>query len=288
MHPGILALLLLLPFPALAQPALAVWGQWPTRPSAPPVAPAAPAPAAPLRAPLDPGAACLAAIRAAEQEFGLPPRLLQAMARVESGRRDPATGETRPWPWTINAEGRSMFFPTKEAALTAVRALRTEGVRSIDVGCLQINLRYHPDAFASVEEAFDPLANARYAARFLASLQARAGDWQVAAGHYHSQTPELASAYRARIAAAWTAERGRPEPGSQLAAARPPAPPAPGAIAVAALPTNGGEEGQILTGMAGAGRDLAAYRAAPIPLTGRVPLLAVNNAPGAIPARRVN
>ena len=43
----------------------------------------------------------------------VPPRLLFAIARVESGRRDPATGGTHPWPWTINAEGRGSFFLTK-------------------------------------------------------------------------------------------------------------------------------------------------------------------------------
>ncbi len=116
-----------------------------------------------------PGQLCRAAIAQAERERSLPPRLLAAIGRVESGRRDPATGATHPWPWAINAEGRGSFFPDKAAAIAAVRDLQAHGVRSIDVGCLQINLRHHPAAFASLEEAFEPLANARYAARFLAA-----------------------------------------------------------------------------------------------------------------------
>ncbi len=73
----------------------------------------------------------------------------------------------RPWPWTINVAGQGFFFPTKALAVTAVRELLASGVQSIDVGCLQVNLMFHPAAFASLEQAFDPMANARYAARFL-------------------------------------------------------------------------------------------------------------------------
>src|SRR4051812_9987371 len=167
------------------------------------------------------GQLCRAAIAQAERERGLPPRLLAAIGRVESGRRDPQTGTLHPWPWAINAEGRGSFFPDKAAALAAVRALQAQGVRSIDVGCLQVNLRHHPNAFASLEEAFDPLANARYGARFLAELQATRGDWMQAAAHYHSQTPGFAEPYRARVAAAWLAEQGTPAPAPAVLAAAP-------------------------------------------------------------------
>lgn len=207
-----------------------------------------------------PTALCTAAIARAEREAGLPPRLLAAMGRVESGRRDPDSGATGPWPWTINAEGRGSFFPDRAAAIAAVRALQAQGVRSIDVGCLQINLRHHPQAFASLEEAFEPLANARYAARFLGELHATRGDWMRAAAHYHSQTPELAEAYRARVAAAWAEERAQPAAPSLIPGLADRGgrivqqgglPPAPGG-----------------SGAAPAGRGLDAYRAQPIPLVG--------------------
>lgn len=218
------------------------------------------------------GQLCRAAVAQAEREAGLPPLLLAAMARVESGRRDPETGRFDPWPWTINAEGRGSFFPDKAAAIAAVRALQAQGVRSIDVGCLQINLRHHPQAFTSLEEAFDPLANARYAARFLAGLQAARGDWMRAAAHYHSQTPELAEAYRERVAAAWAVERGAPEPPPTLAALpRQPQPPA--VVAGPAMLSNREERAALLPVAApgGAGRGLDAYRAMPIPVAGRPP-----------------
>ncbi|WP_149535973.1 lysozyme family protein [Siccirubricoccus phaeus] len=221
------------------------------------------------------GQLCRAAIATVEREANLPPRLLAAIGRVESGRRDPESGAFHPWPWTINAEGRGSFFPDKPAAIAAVRQLQAQGVRSIDVGCLQINLRHHPNAFASLEEAFDPLANARYAARFLIELQAARGDWMVSASHYHSQTPDFASAYRTRVTAALLAEQGTPEaPATAMAALRPqPAPAAPIPGSGGFMLSNGADRAALTPAAPGTvGRGLAAYRALPIPLAGRTPI----------------
>ncbi|GGC45089.1 hypothetical protein GCM10011504_24350 [Siccirubricoccus deserti] len=168
---------------------------------------AVPARAQPL--PEDPGLQCRRAIAMAEREYRLPAGLLPAIARVESVRPDPVTGAPTPWPWTINAEGRGRFFDTKAEAVAAVEALRARGVRVIDVGCLQVNLHHHPTAFASLEEAFAPAANARYAATFLRSLYSTRRDWEISAAHYHSTTPERAEAYRLKVLAAWPAMAAR-------------------------------------------------------------------------------
>ncbi len=157
---------------------------------------------------LPPGAAaqdwgaCREAVELAEREAALPPGLLHAIARTESGRRDPATGRVEPWPWALNAAGMGMLAASRAEAIGTVAALQARGVRSIDVGCLQVNLLHHPGAFASLEEAFEPMANARYAARFLRELQGRAGgEWSQAVAWYHSATPERGEAYRLRVMA---------------------------------------------------------------------------------------
>lgn len=133
----------------------------------------------------------------------LAPGLLSAIARVESGRTDPRTGMFTPWPWTINAEGQGRFFDTKAEAVAAVQVLQARGVQVIDVGCMQINLFYHPQAFDSIEQAFDPAANARYAGLFLKRLAGAQADWEQAAAHYHSATPERGEAYRQKVMAHW-------------------------------------------------------------------------------------
>ena len=63
---------------------------------------------------------------------------------------------------------------------------------------------YHPAAFQNLDEAFDPSANADYAAHFLVSLHAATGDWQKAAGLYHSQTLALAIPYAQKVEEAMT------------------------------------------------------------------------------------
>lgn len=148
-----------------------------------------------------PGARCEQAIGMAARANHVPGELMWAIGMVESGRPDPVGGGWHPWPWAINAEGRGMFFDSKPEAIAAVRSLQASGVRSIDVGCMQVNLMHHPDAFASLDEAFDPARNALYAGRFLGSLYQRSSNWIVAAGWYHSATTELAADYIKRVTA---------------------------------------------------------------------------------------
>jgi soluble lytic murein transglycosylase-like protein len=223
----------------------------------------------PAAAHAEPGRLCRAAIQAAERAAGIPAQLLMAIGRVESGRRDPETGAFHPWPWTINAEGRGQFFPTRAAAIAEVQALQARGVRSIDVGCMQVNLRHHPDAFPTLDAAFDPATNARYAARFLTELNASRNDWQAAAAAYHSQTPDFAAPYRARVMAAWAEEQARPHPPVALAAAQ------PGRMLPAGggqMLSNGAERVAVPAGGGAAGRGLEAYRSLPVPIAGRPPL----------------
>jgi hypothetical protein len=153
--------------------------------------------------PPDPAGLCETAVTSAEYVARLPARLLGAISLTETGRLDLDKGIIRPWPWTINAEGVGQFFATRQDAIDAVRALQARGVQSIDVGCMQINLMYHPQAFRSLEEAFDPRDNARYAAQFLNALYADSRDWSHAIAAYHSETPALGDAYRVLVLARW-------------------------------------------------------------------------------------
>ncbi len=181
--------------------------------------------------PSDQPYACERAGLAAEQAAGLPSGLLLAIGRVESGRWDNASGHVIAWPWTINAAGRGQWFPNKEAATGTVRALLGGGTRSIDVGCFQINLMWHPTAFASLEQAFDPDANAAYAARFLLGLFSQTGSWEGAVEAYHSADPALGFAYRQQVFAAWTGA-----PAIPAAVRSPPPGPAEPIIALASRP----------------------------------------------------
>jgi hypothetical protein len=129
----------------------------------------------------------------------LPPGLLLAIAKVETGRFDSATRQIEPWPWAVQAENRGLYFESKADAVRWVKDAVARGTRSVDTGCLQVNLFFHPSAFASIEQAFDPVSNADYAGRFLLQLHAMTGDWDRASGFYHSQELSRASAYLQRV-----------------------------------------------------------------------------------------
>ena len=146
-------------------------------------------------------AACAAQIGAVERSVPVPARALQSIALVESGRL--VGNRLAPWPWSVSAGGVGRYYASKAEAISQVEALQTAGLHSIDVGCMQVNLASHPDAFRSLEDAFDPAANVAYAARFLLSLYQQTGRWTVALTAYHSQTPSLAADYARRLLAVW-------------------------------------------------------------------------------------
>jgi hypothetical protein len=144
---------------------------------------------------------CQGAALAFEQSAKLPAGLLLAIGQVESGRADPVTGRVSPWPWATNHAGQGHYFSSVQEAIAWVTAEQALGNRSIDVGCFQVNLQYHPDAFSSLAEAFDPTGNARYAASLLNQLRQQSGSWPAAIALYHSADPIEGGRYAARVLA---------------------------------------------------------------------------------------
>lgn len=126
----------------------------------------------------------------------MPDGLMPAIALVESG-----TGGA-PWPWTLNEGGKGMYFKTKAEALTYLKDAIARGVTNIDVGCMQLNYRWHQAGFASPEDMLDPTRNTTYAAVFLQELQKRLGSWQAATAHYHSTDADRGARYVEKVVAA--------------------------------------------------------------------------------------
>jgi Transglycosylase SLT domain len=141
----------------------------------------------------DPSALCLDASTDAAARSGVPPEVLLAISVVETGR------EGRPWPWTVNLGGEGHWLATADEAETMVERALNEGRTNIDIGCFQLNLRWHAAGFASIRDMLNPEANAQYAADYLAGHFAKTGDWALAAAAYHSATPEHAERYRLRF-----------------------------------------------------------------------------------------
>lgn len=138
--------------------------------------------------------ACVTEILAAQDKYGIPNNILLGIGLQETGHRAEG-GNLTVWPWSANAAGEGRWFKQQSKAISWVEAKLAAGVNSVDVGCMQINLRWHPTAFKSVSEGFTPEINVDYAARLLLRLRKQTGSWELAAGSYHSFTPKYRTRY---------------------------------------------------------------------------------------------
>jgi hypothetical protein len=141
-----------------------------------------------------------------ERKNHMPSNMLRAIAITESGRYSKEAGRSLAWPWTINVSGKGYQYNTKAEAIAAVKQFQAGGAKSIDIGCMQINLKYHPDAFNSLEQAFEPRYNIAYAAKFLTDIYKKEGSWEAAISNYHNANDAIGRQYVALVNKAWRTE----------------------------------------------------------------------------------
>lgn len=146
-----------------------------------------------------PMALCRTAAVNAADKHGIPREVMIAITLVET--RTKRGGHSGPWPWTVNVAGKGRWFDSRAGALLHAQAALERGQNSFDVGCFQLNYRWHGAQFQSIDQMFEPGPSGDYAARFLKSLHAETGDWIKAAGLYHSRTVRHATRYRGLVAA---------------------------------------------------------------------------------------
>jgi len=142
-------------------------------------------------------ALCLDAARAAAARHGIPAGMMHAITLVETRRK--VGGLVGPWPWTLNIAGQGYWYDTRAEALAHAEREIAGGRRSVDLGCFQLNTRWHGENFNALDEMLEPALAADYAAQFLGQLFAETGDWMRAAGLYHSRTPVRARRYRGLV-----------------------------------------------------------------------------------------
>jgi soluble lytic murein transglycosylase-like protein len=131
-----------------------------------------------------------------ERKYDIPLDTLHSISLKESGKAHSKHKIKVVWPWSVNVEGKGYFFNSKQEAMVFVREQMLNGKENIDIGCMQINLKYHPNAFTSLNQAFDPKRNIDYGARFLKSKYNQLGDWHKAIASYHSSNRERGFKYK--------------------------------------------------------------------------------------------
>ena len=116
----------------------------------------------------------------AAAKHGVPLGMLYAVGLTESGNR----GSLQPY--AMNIGGKAYFGSTAADVVQRLTQAQQEGVRLVDLGCMQINHHYHRAKFASLEAMIDPAQNVEYATRFLKELKEREGSWTLAVARYHA------------------------------------------------------------------------------------------------------
>lgn len=165
-----------------------------------------------------PSRLCEDAARHASDKTGVPVSILRAITLAETGHTAADTSRFAAWPWAVQADMRGHWFPDQAAAISYAKSLVAQGKSNIDIGCFQLNIRWHADAFQSVEEMFSPDSNALYAATFLQRLYQETGDWRAAVGRYHSRNPEHSEPYLQRLEKLFARYLGQPTDAPQQVA----------------------------------------------------------------------
>lgn len=127
-----------------------------------------------------PANVCEVEMKAAAAKYNVPLGVLYAVGLTESGRKESLQ------PFAMNIAGEAYFATGLDDALRRFAQAQARGIELIDVGCMQINHRYHAAHFASIAAMFDPHANVDYAAQFLQQLRRREGSWTLAVARYHA------------------------------------------------------------------------------------------------------
>ena len=116
----------------------------------------------------------------AAKAYDIPLEILYSVGLTETGSRGALD------PYDMNVDGRAVHSSSLEEALARFAAERARGAKLIDIGCMQINHRWHASHFRSLVEMFDPEHNVQYAASFLKSLRQEAGSWTMAVARYNA------------------------------------------------------------------------------------------------------
>ena len=124
--------------------------------------------------------ACEREMTRAAALHGVPLNVLYSVGLTETGHK----GELSPY--DMNVDGQAVHSTSLAQAMARFTQAKARGAKFIDIGCMQINHRFHGADFRSLSDMFDPVRNVEYAANFLKALKAQEGSWTLAVARYNA------------------------------------------------------------------------------------------------------
>ena len=138
--------------------------------------------------------------------YKLPNKLLTSISLVESGIFK--GNDVSSWPWALNINGHSKYFKNKEETISFLKKNLPKS-KNIDIGCMQINYKFHGHKFEDLDHILNPEENVKYAAQFLKKLFKRHKSWNEEISRYHSSKPKRKKKYLMKVKNFWDDLRQR-------------------------------------------------------------------------------
>ncbi|MBS9424221.1 lytic transglycosylase domain-containing protein [Photorhabdus caribbeanensis] len=138
----------------------------------------------------------------AAKEYGLDPLLVYSVALAESafGHED---GSISPWPWTLRTPDLPFYAKNSEQAKEKLAEFQQQYGRAIDVGFMQVNIRWHGHRVSNPTKLLDPETNVMVGTKVLAeTINSSPNDLELGIGRYHAWKDEVRSRnYGSRVLA---------------------------------------------------------------------------------------
>jgi len=124
------------------------------------------------------------------QDKGVDPYLLYSIALAESKK---VSGKmVRPWPWAVNIAGKGYYFDSLKEAEKFVDDKLAAGIQNMDIGPLQVNLRWNGFRVTDPKQLFHLPTAVRVGADILSeALASSPNDQVLAVGRYHTWSDDL-------------------------------------------------------------------------------------------------
>lgn len=118
-------------------------------------------------------------------EKGLDPLLLYSVSLAESAYGIGEKGKIAPHAWTLRAS-KAHYSKTKDEAEATLQSYIDAGTTLVDIGLMQVNLRWHGQRVTNPSDLLDPITNVRVAADILSeAINSAKGDITLGIGRYH-------------------------------------------------------------------------------------------------------
>jgi len=143
-------------------------------------------------------------ISEAARRHGIDPLLVYAVALVESAKAQ-NKNQVRPWPWTLSSPDGGVYAASKQEATSALERLSKAHGKNVDVGLMQVNLRWHGHRVKEATDLLDMQTNLDVACAILAeAISSAPGDLALGIGRYHHWKDEQrARGYGQRVIGVW-------------------------------------------------------------------------------------